>query len=132
MTLNDRIYSAFYVFKTNPNSLDAFSAPEQGALGYILLGQPYFWFEPAQPANKPYFHPVDPIEQLPHVVVLYAYQDSERDTWMVQHALDRGAQGIVLGESTCPHVTTGVSAGLRHSQLWSAVESRLYCSFECS
>jgi L-asparaginase len=112
VAFNDRIFSAYYVSKVrsslacisgkltraqiNSTALDAFQSHEAGAVGYLLNSEPHFWYEPSRPTHKLFFG-VDHIETLPHVPIFYAYQDSEMDSWIVQHAVDKGAKGIVLG-----------------------------------
>lgn len=102
IVLNDRIGSAFYTTKTNAIMLDTFKAVEQGYLGAFVSGQPHFYYEPAEPTNKPGFD-ISNIDSLPKVDILYGYQDV--DSSLLTAAIDNGAKGIVLafpGNGTVP------------------------------
>lgn len=96
VALNDRIYSAFYTSKTHANALDTFQAPEQGTLGYFLNASPYFYFTPAKVTHKPYFDTRE-IKQLPRVDILYSHQEASAD--LLELAVQRGAQGVVINAS---------------------------------
>lgn len=93
VVLNDRISSAFYVTKTNSTTLDTFKAVEQGYLGTFIGTTPQFYFQPAQPVNKPSFD-ITKIENLPKVEIIYMYQN--QDTSMIDAAVRNGAKGIVI------------------------------------
>ncbi|KZT62247.1 L-asparaginase [Calocera cornea HHB12733] len=98
ITLNDRIGSAFYTTKTNPRSLDTFKAYEQGYLGNFVGATPRFWYEPAKVLNKPYFD-VTNFTTLPHVAILYAYEDMALDVPLVSAAIASGVKGLVIAGS---------------------------------
>lgn len=78
IAFNDRIVSAHYGVKTNGNVMDTFKAMEQGNLGAILGGQPYWFFEPAMPTGRRFFNisswPKD--LDLPSVIILYMHRKS--------------------------------------------------------
>ena len=93
VVLNDRISSAFYVTKTNATTLDTFKAVEQGYLGTFIGTSPKFYFQPAQPVNKPSFD-IAKIDSLPKVEIIYMYQN--QDTSMIDAAVRNGAKGIVI------------------------------------
>ncbi|KZO91399.1 L-asparaginase [Calocera viscosa TUFC12733] len=98
VTLNDRIGSAFYTTKTNPRSLDTFKAYEQGYLGNFVGATPRFWYEPAPVLNKPWFN-ITGFTTLPHVTILYAYEDMNLDIPLISAAIASGAKGIVVAGS---------------------------------
>jgi L-asparaginase len=93
VVLNDRIAPAFYVTKTNSNTLDTFRAADQGYLGTFISGVPKFYYEPAKPVGKPVFD-VSKLETLPKVTILYSYQD--QDAALLDAAVKDGAKGIVI------------------------------------
>lgn len=94
--LNDRIGSAFYTTKTNATALDTFKANEQGYLGAFYGGVPRFFYQPAAPANKPFFDVSDKTS-LAKVDILYSYQD--QDGGLLNAAIEQGAKGIVIAGS---------------------------------
>jgi L-asparaginase len=93
VVLNDRISSAYYITKTNANAVDTFKSVEQGYLGGIVSGVPYFYYQPVMPTN---FHGFDVanLDTLPKVVILYSYQD--QDASLIEAAVKGGAKGIVI------------------------------------
>ncbi|WVQ61901.1 uncharacterized protein L199_000034 [Kwoniella botswanensis] len=96
VVFNDRISSAFYTIKTNGNTPDTFKALEQGNLGAMLGGQPYWFFTPSYPVARYHFDisSMDSGEDLPHVVVLFGSQGF--DTSLMYAAVANGAKGIVI------------------------------------
>lgn len=78
IVFNDRIVSAFYGVKTNGNTPDTFKALEQGSLGAVLGGQPYWFYAPAYPTAR-YHYDLSGVESgadLPAVVVLFGHRES--------------------------------------------------------
>ena len=77
IALNDRIVSAFYGVKTNANSVDTFRALEQGSLGAMLGGQPYWYYAPAYPIARHHYDlsKLEPRAELPAVVVLFGHRE---------------------------------------------------------
>ncbi|KAH7127277.1 L-asparaginase, partial [Dactylonectria macrodidyma] len=99
VVLNDRIGSAYYITKTNANSLDTFKAYEQGFLGAFEDTKPFFFYPPAIPVGRPYFdvsrnHAAN---GMPHVDILYGYQ--ELNAALIPAAVKSGAKGLVLAGS---------------------------------
>ncbi|KAH7014393.1 L-asparaginase [Microdochium trichocladiopsis] len=95
VVLNDRIASAYYVTKTNSNSLDTFKAVEQGYLGFFYNIKPRFFFQPTLPLGRPYFDvSATPIDGLPQVDILYGYQGL--NPALAKGAVDAGAKGLVV------------------------------------
>ncbi|OCF36943.1 hypothetical protein I316_01541 [Kwoniella heveanensis BCC8398] len=90
-----KIVSAYYVAKTNANSVDTFKSFEQGNLGIMLGGRPMFYFEPAQPMGKRWFD-VKAVkeDELPKVLILYSHID--QDASLIEAAVRSGAKGIVI------------------------------------
>lgn len=93
MVMNDRIISAYYVTKTNANTMDTFKAPEQGNLGELVSNTPYFFYPPVMPTGKRGFS-VQNVTAIPRVDILMSYQDMSNDT--LYNAVESGAKGIVV------------------------------------
>ena len=71
---SNRLVSAQFVSKTHANGVDTFKALEQGSLGYMLAGRPFYYFLAAQPNGRQFFD-VSGLEgtlKLPKVA-LFAY-----------------------------------------------------------
>lgn len=93
VVMNDRIASAYYVQKTNANTLDTFKAVEMGYLGAVVSNKPYFYYPAVQPTGKTMFN-VSGVEEIPRVDILYSYQGMSNDTLL--SAVENGAQGVVV------------------------------------
>ncbi|KAK2630261.1 hypothetical protein QTJ16_001081 [Diplocarpon rosae] len=93
VVLNDRIVSAYYVTKTNANTLDAFVAYEQGSLGSLVSNKPYYYYPPVSPTGKRAYD-ISSITAIPRVDILMAYEEMPVD--LLQHSVDSGAKGIVI------------------------------------
>ncbi|KAM0087955.1 hypothetical protein ACP6JD_008732 [Aspergillus fumigatus] len=104
VVMNDRIVSAYYVSKTNANTMDTFKAVEMGNLGAIISNKPYFFYPPVMPTGKTTFD-VRNVASIPRVDILYSYQDMQNDT--LYDAVDNGAKGIVIAGSGAGSVSSG-------------------------
>lgn len=93
VVMNDRITSAYYVTKTNANTMDTFKAPEMGHLGALLSNTPYFYYPAVKPTGKREYI-VSNITAIPRVDILFAYEDMSNDT--LYNAVASGAKGIVV------------------------------------
>ncbi len=93
VVMNDRIASAYYVSKTNANTMDTFKAVEMGYLGAIVSNTPYFFYPPVLPTGKTVLDVSDVIS-IPRVDILYSYQDMSNDTLF--SAVENGAKGVVV------------------------------------
>lgn len=93
IVLNDRIGSAYFTTKTDTLALNTFKAIEEGYLGRFLSNEPYFYYPPVEPVNKPSFD-ISEVEELPRVDIVYGYQDV--DAQAMNAAIEAGAEGIVI------------------------------------
>ncbi|RYP52951.1 hypothetical protein DL768_001945 [Monosporascus sp. mg162] len=93
IVFNDRIVSIYYSSKTNANTLDTFKSIEQGNLGVLLAGQPYYFFGAAYPTGRPYFD-VTNVTELPSVITLFGHQGF--DASLMYAAVANGAKGLVI------------------------------------
>ena len=93
VVMNDRIVSAYYVTKTDANTLDTFKAPEMGNLGEMISDTPYFFYPPVKPTGK-IAYDVSNVTSIPRVDILFAYEDMHNDT--LYNAIISGAKGFVV------------------------------------
>ncbi|RYP59852.1 hypothetical protein DL769_008367 [Monosporascus sp. CRB-8-3] len=93
IVFNDRITSIYYSSKTNANTPDTFKSIEQGNLGVLLAGQPYYFFGAAYPTGRPYFD-VTNVTELPSVITLFGHQGF--DASLMYAAVANGAKGLVI------------------------------------
>jgi L-asparaginase len=93
VVMNDRIVSAYYVTKTNANTMDTFKAYEQGNLGSLISNIPYFFYPPVTPTGKVAYD-IRNVTAIPRVDILMSYQDMSNDT--LYNAVASGAKGIVV------------------------------------
>ncbi|KAI5291008.1 hypothetical protein KEM52_000287 [Ascosphaera acerosa] len=93
VVMNDRIVSAYYVTKTNANTMDTFKAFEMGNLGQVISDNPFFFFPPAFPTGR---HVVDvaDVTEIPRVDIHYADTDMPAD--LLEESIAHGAKGIVV------------------------------------
>ncbi|KAL4802735.1 Asparaginase/glutaminase [Aspergillus unguis] len=107
VVMNDRIASAYYVEKTNANTMDTFKAVEMGFLGAIVSDRPFFYYPAVQPTGKTPVN-VTGIEEIPRVDILYSYQDMSNDTLF--SAVENGAKGVVIAGSGAGAVSSTFSS----------------------
>lgn len=93
VVMNDRIASAYYVTKTNANTMDTFKAIEMGFLGEMISNTPFFFYPPVHPTGKVTFD-ISNVTEIPRVDILFSYEDMHNDT--MYDAIKNGAQGIVV------------------------------------
>lgn len=103
VVMNDRIASAYYVTKTNANSLDTFKAPEMGYLGELVSNSPHFFYPPVTPTGKNFIS-LENVTSIPRVDILFAYEDMKNDT--LYNAVASGAKGIVIAGAGAGGVST--------------------------
>lgn len=103
VVMNDRIVSAYYVTKTNANTLDTFKAPEMGNLGELISDTPYFFYPPIKPTGKTAYD-ISNVTAIPRVDILFAYEDMHNDT--LYNAINSGAKGIVIAGAGAGGVST--------------------------
>ncbi|TVY59686.1 L-asparaginase 2-4, partial [Lachnellula suecica] len=103
VVLNDRIVSAYYVTKTNANTMDTFKAPEMGNLGSLVSNVPYFFYPPVKPTGKNAID-IANVTEIPRVDILMAYEDMKNDT--LYNAVASGAKGIVIAGAGAGGVST--------------------------
>ncbi|MGM4871163.1 asparaginase [Bradyrhizobium sp. MOS001] len=108
--LNDKIQSARSITKTNTTSIETFSSPNDGPIGYVdTAGGIRFM---TQAAGKRTTYPLPAGEQLPRVEIVYSH--ANMDAVPIEDAISHGAKGIVLA---------GVGDGNTSKQALDALEA---------
>lgn len=124
ITMNARIYSAYYATKTNTLNVDSFKAPEQGALGAFLDLYPVYYYSPALPTGQVYFN-IANRTSLPKVSIIYMH--TGQDDSQIDDAITHGAKGIVIagnGNGNVPDSLLPRIAELMHQGIPVVVTSR--------
>jgi L-asparaginase len=111
--LNDRIGAARYVTKTNTTTLDTFKSLEQGYLGQIIGGKPYFFNEITKKHTVDTVFDITNIEELPQVDILYSYQNDHK--YLYQAAVLSGAKGIVVAGSGNGSISSQAMEGVKYA-----------------
>ncbi|GAQ46925.1 hypothetical protein AtubIFM55763_005776 [Aspergillus tubingensis] len=109
VVMNDRIASAYYVTKTNANTMDTFKAMEMGYLGEMISNTPFFFYPPVKPTGKVTFD-IANVTEIPRVDILFSYEDMHNDT--LYNAISSGAQGIVVAGAGAGGVTTSFNEAI--------------------
>ncbi|KAF2032659.1 L-asparaginase [Setomelanomma holmii] len=92
IVLNDRIGSAFYTTKNNPNTLDTFFSTKAGQLGIFINQVTFFLYAPSEPVGRIQFD-VSNVTDLAQFDILYSHQDM--DPILFNATIEGGAEGIV-------------------------------------
>jgi len=109
--LNDKIQSARSITKTNTTSIETFSSPNDGPIGYVdTAGGIRFMTQAA--GFKRTTYPLPAGEQLPRVEIVYSH--ANMDAVPIEDAISHGAKGIVLA---------GVGDGNTSKQALDALEA---------
>lgn len=90
--MDDRLFAAREVTKTNTTRVETFQAPERGALA-IVDPEGIFYHRPASDRVRPQFD-VSALDRLPRVDVVYAYAGA--DSVAIQALVAAGARGLVI------------------------------------
>ncbi|GKZ23901.1 hypothetical protein AbraIFM66951_010433 [Aspergillus brasiliensis] len=109
VVMNDRIASAYYVTKTNANTMDTFKAMEMGFLGEMISNTPFFFYPPVKPTGKVAFD-IANVTEIPRVDILFSYEDMHNDT--LYNAISSGAEGIVIAGAGAGGVTTSFNEAI--------------------
>ncbi|KAG0647559.1 L-asparagine amidohydrolase 1 [Hyphodiscus hymeniophilus] len=109
VVMNDRIVSAYYVTKTNANTMDTFKAVEMGNLGELISDTPYFFYPPVKPTGKKAYS-VANVTSIPRVDILFAYEDMHNDT--LYNAVASGAKGIVIAGAGAGGVSSSFNSAM--------------------
>lgn len=110
VVMNGRIYGADGVVKMHTTDVDAFGAPNSGALGYVLNGRAVYETSPKRPGGRPMFD-VSHLDALPKVGIAYGHAGVSPD--IIESMIKNHYRGIVYA---------GVGNGNIHKNLFAALE----------
>jgi len=113
VVMNDEIYAARDVTKTNANRLDTFRSYDLGALGSIDNGEVAFYHRPLRKLGLATEFCVNGLKTLPRVDILLAYVGA--DDVLVNAVLAAKAKGIVLAGTGAGHISPSAEAALRQA-----------------
>ena len=91
---NDSIHGAREVVKTNTLTVQTFESPNMGLLGALHYGSFRMFRKPQRKHTTQSIFSIRSIEELPHVVVIFAHSNMNGD--LIRAAVKMGAKGIVL------------------------------------
>ncbi|MEE4409223.1 MULTISPECIES: type II asparaginase [unclassified Serratia (in: enterobacteria)] len=114
VVLNDRIGSARFSTKTNATTLDTFKAAEEGYLGVIVGGKPYFETRVDKIHTTRSVFDVRNVSALPKVDIIYGYQDDPE--YMYDAAIQHKVDGIVYAGTGAGSVSVRSSAGIKKAE----------------
>ena len=105
VVLNDRIFPARFVTKTNANRVEAFTS-DASCIGTFENSEPHYFYPPVRAIGWKYFdiNKLDAKKPLPQVTILYGHLEADNE--LLQAALKSGAKGIVLAGMGCACWTT--------------------------
>lgn len=93
IAMNDDIFSARDVVKSNTENLATFTAHNGGKLGVLVAGQPRFYNQPIRKHTADSQFAISADAKLPKVFILYSHAGESGE--LVAAAVAAGAQGIV-------------------------------------
>ena len=107
--MDDKVYGARDVTKTNTTSVETFQSPNYGPIGYVHNGAVRYNV-PAEEPHAPIFN-IDALNSLPKVGIAYGYSNVEGD--VVEMMVKKGYKGIVYA---------GVGNGNIHKNVFPELE----------
>jgi L-asparaginase/glutamin-(asparagin-)ase len=93
VAMNDQIHAGRDVTKANTSTADAFRTPEQGLLGYIQGGKPFFYRVSTRKHTADSEFDVGALDALPQVDIVYGYANA--GPVAVDAFMAAGARGII-------------------------------------
>lgn len=94
VVLNDQVFAARDVYKTNTTQVDTFKSPDRGPIGRVEAGHAELFDVPGGKHTTHSIFSIDAVEALPKVDIVYAYADMGRE--LIDAAVNAGAKGIVV------------------------------------
>ena len=120
VVMNDSIFYARDVVKTNTTSLDTFESPDRGAAGRVVEGSKVTWFarNDRRHTTQSEFGVGPRWRYMPRVAIIYAH--ANMDGSLIYDAMRDGVQGIVIagvGDGNMPKpaldaVTRAIQSGV--------------------
>lgn len=108
--MDDRLFAAREVTKTNTTRVETFQAPEHGPLA--IVDHDTIYYNRARPARRPEFD-ISKVAELPRVDIIYSYGGA--DSVLIDAAVAAGAKGIVVAGVGAGGTTPGQGAALRRA-----------------
>ncbi len=108
--MDDRLFAAREVTKTNTTRVETFQAPEHGPLA--ILDHDTIYFNRARPTRRPSFD-ISKVSELPRVDIIYSYGGA--DSVLIDAAGAAGAKGIVVAGVGAGGLASGQGDALRRA-----------------
>ena len=108
--MDDRLFAAREVTKTNTTRVETFQAPEHGPLA--ITDHDTIYFNRARPATRPVFD-VSALTELPRVDIIYTYGGA--DSVLIDAAVAAGAKGLVIAGVGAGGTTPGQRGALQRA-----------------
>ena len=108
--MDDRLFAAREVTKTNTTRVETFQAPEHGPLA--IADHDTIYFNRARPTRRAAFD-ISQVTELPRVDIIYSFGGA--DSVLIDAAVAAGAKGIVVAGVGAGGTTSGQSAALRRA-----------------
>ncbi|HEY4306010.1 MAG TPA: asparaginase [Gemmatimonadaceae bacterium] len=108
--MDDRLFAAREVTKTNTTRVETFQAPEHGPLA--IADHDTIAFGRARPTHRRVFD-VANLNDLPRVDIIYTYGGA--DSVLIDAAVNAGAKGIVIAGAGAGATTPGQSSAIRRA-----------------
>jgi L-asparaginase len=112
--LNDQINAARNVYKTDTSRLDTFQSVDRGPAGLVDTGHVNIFEGCGNVAYNKAKLPIDQIQSLPKVDIVYAYASMGRD--LIDAAVTAGAKGLVVAGVGNGNFTKEAFEGLRDAR----------------
>jgi L-asparaginase len=110
VVLNDQIHFAREVEKRNTTALNTFESPNRGPAGHVTGPNVRFFSPLATIHGEKSAFPIDSIDALPNVKIVYAYANMDRGS--IDLAVKQGAKGIVVAGVGDGNMTAEATQGL--------------------
>jgi L-asparaginase type II len=110
--MDDRLFAAREVTKTNTTRLETFQAPERGTVA-IVDPVAIFYHRPAERGDKPQFD-VSKLDELPRVDIVYVYPGA--DSVAIDAFVAAGAKGLVVAGAGRGATTPGQRQALERAR----------------
>jgi L-asparaginase len=108
--MDDRLFAAREVTKTNTTRVETFQAPEHGPLA--IVDHDTIFYNRARPTRHPAFD-LSNVTELPRVDIIYSYGGA--DSVLIDAAVAAGAKGIVVAGVGAGGLASGQGAALRRA-----------------
>jgi L-asparaginase len=105
--MDDRLFAAREVTKTNTTRVETFQAPEHGPLA--IVDHDTIYYNRARPTRRPAFD-LSKVAELPRVDIIYTYGGA--DSVLIDAAVAAGARGIVVAGVGAGGTTPGQGGAL--------------------